>query len=280
MVHPPGAHRAYALTVRARAVVVACGSIHSPALLLRSGVSLPALGRHLALHPATAVLGDMEEPVRPWTGTVQAHYSDQFADLDQGYGFKFETAPMHPSLFALAVPWESGAAHRQAMTRLSQTTLCGILLRDRDGGRVRVDRAGNPIVRYRLSRYDARHLRRAFAAAGELLEAAGAKEISLPLARRVAYRPGPGARARWLAELDRVGSGPNQMLLVTFHQMASCRMGANAKTSVVDARHQVWNVPGLYVADASVFPTASGVNPMLTIMGMAHRAAGLIGAEL
>jgi choline dehydrogenase-like flavoprotein len=280
MVHPPGAHRAYALTVRARAVVVACGSIHSPALLLRSGVSLPALGRHLALHPATAVLGDMDEPVRPWTGTVQAHYSDQFADLDQGYGFKFETAPMHPSLFALAVPWESGAAHRQAMTRLSQTTLCGILLRDRDGGRVRVDRAGNPIVRYRLSRYDARHLRRAFAAAGELLEAAGAKEISLPLARRVAYRPGPGARARWLAELDRVGSGPNQMLLVTFHQMASCRMGANAKTSVVDARHQVWNVPGLYVADASVFPTASGVNPMLTIMGMAHRAAGLIGAEL
>ncbi len=280
LVQPPGAHRGYALTVRAKAVVVACGSIHSPALLLRSGVSLPALGRHLALHPATAVLGDMEEPVRPWTGTVQAHYSDQFADLDQGYGFKFETAPMHPSLFALAVPWESGAAHKQAMTRLSQTTLCGILLRDRDGGRVRVDRAGNPIVRYRLSRYDAGHMRRAFAAAGELLEAAGAKEISLPLARRVAYRPGPGARERWLSELDRVGMGPNQMLLVTFHQMASCRMGASAKTSVVDAQHQVWNVPRLYVADASVFPTSSGVNPMLTIMGMAHRAAGIIGAEL
>ncbi len=70
------------------------------------------------------------------------------------------------------------------------------------------------------------------------------------------------------------------MLLVTFHQMASCRMGASAKTSVVDAHHQVWNVPRLYVADASVFPTSSGVNPMLTIMGMAHRAAGVIAAEL
>ena len=280
LVQAPGAHRAFALTVRARAVVVACGSIHSPALLLRSGIALPALGRHLALHPATAVLGDMEEPVRPWTGTVQAHYSDQFADLDSGYGFKFETAPMHPSLFALAVPWESGDAHRRAMTRLAQTTLCGILLRDREGGRVRVDRAGHPVVRYRLSRYDARHLRRACAAAGELLEAAGAREIWLPLARRVAYRPGPGARARWLAELDRTGWGPNQMLLVTFHQMASCRMGASAKTSVVDAGHQVWGVPQLYVADASVFPTASGVNPMLTIMGVAHRAAGVIGATL
>ncbi|HEY6854042.1 MAG TPA: GMC family oxidoreductase N-terminal domain-containing protein, partial [Gemmatimonadales bacterium] len=43
LVQPPGAHRAYALTVRARAVVVACGSIHSPALLLRSGIALPAL---------------------------------------------------------------------------------------------------------------------------------------------------------------------------------------------------------------------------------------------
>src|SRR6185295_6444332 len=99
----------FALTVRAKAVVVAAGSVHSPALLLRSGVTLPALGRHLALHPATAVLADMGQDVRPWTGTVQAHYSDQFADLDSGYGFKFETAPVHPSLQALAAPWESAA---------------------------------------------------------------------------------------------------------------------------------------------------------------------------
>src|SRR5437870_9818557 len=35
--------------------------IYSPALLLRSGVTLPALGRHLALHPATAVLADRSE---------------------------------------------------------------------------------------------------------------------------------------------------------------------------------------------------------------------------
>src|SRR2546427_4512700 len=81
-----------ALTVRAQAVIVAAGSVHSPAVLLRSGIALPALGHHLALHPATAVLAEMEQEVRPWTGTVQAHYSDQFADLDSGYGFKLETA--------------------------------------------------------------------------------------------------------------------------------------------------------------------------------------------
>jgi long-chain-alcohol oxidase len=272
----------HTLRVLARATVVAAGSIHSPALLLRSGVELPALGRFLALHPATALFGLMDEEVRPWTGALQAHYSDEFADLDQGYGFKFETAPVHPSLAALAFPWESAARHRALMTRLPHSSLVGILLRDRDGGRVRVDRDGNPVVSYRLSDYDAAHLRRAFAAAAELLEAAGAREIWAPHAREVAYRPdeGPGARERWMGRLDAAGFGTNQLLLVTFHQMASCRMGTDHRTSVVNADHQVHGVGALFVADASVFPTSSGVNPMLTIMGIAHRAAQIIAAQV
>jgi long-chain-alcohol oxidase len=271
----------HTLRVKAAAVVVAGGSIHSPALLFRSGLELPALGRHLALHPATAVLADMGEEIRPWTGTVQAHYSDQFADLDGGYGFKLETAPVHPSLQALAVPWESARQHRDQMATLPRTGLAGLLLRDRFGGRVRVDRNGDPVVEYRLSRYDAAHMRSAISAGAELLEAAGAREIWLPLARAVSYRPGSqGARSDWLSRVDAAGWGPNQLLLVTFHQMASCRMGADARTSVVDAEHRVWGVKGLYVADASVFPTASGVNPMLTVMGIAHRAAGAIASHL
>ena len=78
------------------------------------------------------------------------------------------------------------------------------------------------------------------------------------------------------AEADAQGYGPNQVTLVTFHQMASCRMGVDRGTSVVNPEHQVWDVPGLYVTDASTFPTSSGVNPMLTVMGMAHRAAGYV----
>lgn len=271
---------AHTVTVRAQAVVVAAGSIHSPALLLRSGVALPALGHHLALHPATAVLAEMQEDVRPWTGTVQAHYSDQFADLDAGYGFKFETAPLHPSLQALAAPWESAAGHHEIMGTLPKTGLVGILLRDRFGGRVRVDRDGTAVIDYRLSRYDRAHLRRAIAAAAEVLEAAGARKIWLPLARAVTYTPGaPTAREDWMRRVDAAGWGPNELLLVTFHQMASCRMGASARTSVVDAEHRVWGIRGLYVVDASTFPSASGVNPMLTVMAMAHRAAGVIATH-
>ena len=188
---------------------------------------------------------------------------------------------MHPSLFALAVPWESAAQHADAMAALSRTALVAVLLRDREGGRVRVSSDGTPVVSYRLSAYDAAHLRRGLAEGARLLEAAGAQEIWAPHARWIAYRPdGSGsAREHWLEAMDRAGYAPNQIQLATFHQMASCRMGTSPKDSVVSAEHEVWGSPGLYIADASTFPSASGVNPMLTIMGIAHRAAGIVASK-
>ena len=61
--------------------------------------------------------------------------------------------------------------------------------------------------------------------------------------------------------------------------MASCRMGSSARNSVVDAENRVWGMQNVFVADASTFPSASGVNPMLTVMAIAHRAAAFIAAH-
>jgi long-chain-alcohol oxidase len=57
-------------------------------------------------------------------------------------------------------------------------------------------------------------------------------------------------------------------------------MGSNPKTSVVDPRGESWGVGRLYVADASCFPTASGVNPMVTVEALAYVVAGNIGQDL
>jgi len=90
---------AFTLIVRSRAVVAAAGAIATPALLQRSGVRSPAVGRWLRLHPATAVSGIFDETIRPWEGTLQAVYSDEFVDLDgQHFGPKIESAPLHPAL--------------------------------------------------------------------------------------------------------------------------------------------------------------------------------------
>ena len=100
----------HALTSAARAVIAACGAIHTPALLRRSGLQNPNIGKHLKLHPATAVWGIFDEELKPWEGVMQALYSDQHRDLDGGYGVKYETAADHPHLFVPLRPLARRAA--------------------------------------------------------------------------------------------------------------------------------------------------------------------------
>src|SRR3989475_10263372 len=97
---------AFTLIVRSRAVVAAAGAIGTPALLQRSGVRSPAVGRWLRLHPGVAVLGVFDQTLRPWEGSLQAVYSDEWINLDgQYHGVKLESGPMHPAILAHAIPW-------------------------------------------------------------------------------------------------------------------------------------------------------------------------------
>jgi choline dehydrogenase-like flavoprotein len=267
-----------ALTVRAGAVVVACGAIYTPALLARSGFSNPAIGQGLRLHPATAVAGIFPERVEPWTGSIQTRYSDQFADLDEGYGVKFETAPMHFALPASAFGWEGTHRYKQDIAKLGHLSIVGVLLRDRDPGRVDTGRDGRPRVHYELSAFDIAHLREGLRGAARVLAAAGAHELFTVQQPPARCRPGAGD---WLgtlgAAMDARGYGRCRMSFITFHQMGSCAMGADPETSVVGESGETHDVQGLYVADASTFPASSGVNPMITIMAVAdHVARGML----
>ena len=273
-------------TVRARAVIVSCGAIHTPALLKRSGLQNPNIGKHLRLHPATAVFGVFDEQLKSWEGVMQALYSDQMRNLDDGYGLKFETAANHPHLFIQFAPWRGAREHLELMQALSNSVPIGVLLRDRDGGEVRVGRDGQPVVRYKLSAYDAGHLRTGIDGAAQILEAAGARRIFSSHAKWVSYDVdggGPGAaerRAQFIADADGAGYGPGQVGLGSFHIMASARMGGSPATSACDPTGQTWDVRGLYVMDGSSFPTASGVNPQISIQAIAHMNARALAARL
>jgi long-chain-alcohol oxidase len=271
---------AFTLLVRSKAVIACAGSIGTPALLMKSGVRAPAVGRYLRLHPATAVSGIFDESIRPWEGTLQALYSDQFIDLDgQHYGPKIESAPLHPALLAQVTPWRRPDQYGRLMRALPNMSLAGILLRDSGSGRVTV-KDGTARVHYRLSRNDTAHMRKGIEAGARILEAAGAKEVYTSQSEYVSYRPGQrGGIDAFMAEVDRHGYGSGQMAYVSFHQMGSCRMGIDPATSVIGADHQAHAVKGLFVADGSAFPSASGVNPMITIMAMAQRASRYIAAQ-
>ena len=138
---------------------------------------------------------------------------------------------------------------------------------------------GTSRVDYRLSRQDLAHMRKGIEVGVRILEAAGAKEIFTSQSAYVAYRPGQrGGIEAYMNEVDRNGYATGQMGYVSFHQMGSCRMGNDPATSVIGPDHQAHAVKGLFVADGSAFPSASGVNPMITIMAMAHRASRFIAA--
>jgi choline dehydrogenase-like flavoprotein len=287
---PRPAHAAqpggYRLSVRAPLVVVAGGAIQSPALLLRSGLRQPALGRNLYLHPATVMIARFDHDIAGWSGPLQTAHSDEFADLDgAGYGFKFETTPVYPGLAAAAAPWDSGAGFKRLMLAIKQAASLLVLVRDRDTGHIALDRWGNPRIHYHLGAHDARHLLRGCKEGARLLLAAGAREVftlhtrTTRILRTGAAEPSPEAWARFDAAVDRQGAGPNRLGVFSAHQMGTCRMGADPATSVVDSTGAVYGVRGLYVADGSIFPLSSGVNPMITIMGLAHWIGRRLAAQ-
>lgn len=263
-----------ALTVRAKAVIAAAGALQTPTLLLRSGLTNPAIGRYLRLHPSTGVSGMLREDAEPFSGPVQTRYSEQFANLHDGYGFRFEGVTIHPGTLGFGMPWSSGRQHKELMHRYRRIVPLGIMVRDRESGRVTIDKHGQAVIDYRLAPFDRTHLHQSVAAATQVLEAMDAEEIIAPTAEWLSYRPGgAGSRENFLRKVEATGYRPNSFGLITYHQMGSCRMGRDPRTSVINEHNESHEVRGLFVTDASTFPTASGVNPMLTIMSIAHQAA-------
>jgi choline dehydrogenase-like flavoprotein len=276
---------------RAKTVVVAGGALRTPLLLHASGIAHPHLGRHLRLHPVAVVAARMPERVEMWCGPTQAARSLEFwqpggPDADgigpAHGGFVIESAPPHPGLLASALPWSGADAGATVMgTAAWLVPLLGIV-RDTGSGRVRWTRHRRERIDYRLSADDARTARRALVELARLARAAGAKEmlaIAQPALDHQLDGDTPGRWTAYLRRLARVDAGPNRLALFSAHQMGTARAGASASDHPCDPHGRVRAdqsgklVDGLYVADASLFPSASGVNPMLTVMTLAERTA-------
>lgn len=246
------------LFVDAPQIVVAAGTVHTPILLARSGLGGRSgeLGRNLSLHPATAAFALMDEVVDMARGVPQSFYVDEFARE----GIVFEGVAGPPAYAAASLPL-SGARHEQAMASYRHLAQFGLMVSDSSRGRVHAV-AGRPLIRYDLGEDDVAKVRRGLARMRELFEAAGAREVYLPLPEGVEPH---AARAR-------------DLKLMAFHPLGTARAHADPARGVVDGALRLHGVEGVHVADGSVVPSALGVNPQLTIMALATRLAfGLLG---
>ena len=228
-----------AVTVRARQVVLAAGALRSPSVLQRSGLTHPAIGRHLRLHPVTVVAGRMPFPVEMWRGPLQAARSLEFLDDEPGRnGYAIEAAPGHAGLLALALPWEGTEAHAGDMREARHLTPLIAVTRDGGEGRATLTRAGNVRLDYRLDATGVATLRHAAVRLAMLARAGGASDILVAATPALWFRSGSGSAGRddaaFSRYLDRVASldlAPNRATIFSAHQMGSVRMGADPARS-------------------------------------------------
>jgi choline dehydrogenase-like flavoprotein len=266
------------VTVRCPRVVVAAGALESPALLLRSGIGGPAVGRGLRIHPVAAVYGVYESEQRGWWGAPQTVVCDEFADAEDGHGFLVECVQYAPGLTASSLPWRSGRQHKEAMVQLRNASTFIFLIRDRGEGRVTVDAAGEAVHSYRVEdELDQRNFRRGLASLARLHEAAGAREVHALNRALLTWRRGEDLD-RFVADLQAAPIRPDALPIFSAHQTGSCRMGQDPATSVANPWGELHDCRGVWIGDGSAFPSATGVNPMVTIMALARRTALAIRA--
>lgn len=259
--------------ITAPTVVVAAGSLETPALLLRSGIGGPAVGTTLRLHPASLVSGIYDEPQDPWYGPAMAGVMNEFADADSGYGFLIEAVQHFPGLFSSIVPWLGGAAHKELAVQYRNRVDWVALVKDRGVGAVTIDENGEAVHTYPFDdELDRKHLREGLVAAIRMQEAAGANQIYVAGQRFAPWQRGEDLDA-YIERVNAIPIGPGGTPVFSAHQMCSAPLGADPATSVAKPSGELHDTRGVWIADASGMPTCSGVNPMITTMALARRTA-------
>lgn len=261
------------LRIRARAVVLACGSIRSPLMLLDNGIRLPQIGRNLSLHPAMGLSVMCPEDMQPW-GAVPQGYG--FGGMP-GFGpdeIKFEGYYLPPAYAAASFP-RVGEPLRRWTDNHRRVGQFGFMIKDQSVGSVRRDQDGKPLIRYDLTQRGRESLSRGAAILAEVLLRGGGTEVYTGIRSRPFVKT--------IAQAQALASHPaaaKDFSLLGAHPLGTCRIGATPDEGVVDPEHRVFGTENLYVIDGSSVPSSLGVNPQVTIMALALRAGGLLADRL
>lgn len=262
----PGGHA----SVRARAVVLSAGTLETAPLLSRHDIGGDQVGRNVWVHPSVALSAVFDHPIDGHRHVPQPHASD--AMLEQGVLLIASQAAA--GLLPVVLPY-AGRPLVEAMAHASHTATIGALIEDTGAGGAILKGRGRRLVHYAFDAEARRRLHRGLRAAGELCWAAGARTIhpatfgARPITSRAAWNRAAHSPL-----------APADYSLVSYHPLGACRMAIDPARGVVGPDHEVFGTRDLFVMDGSVFPGPLGVNPQVTIMALAWRAARRLGDRL
>ena len=261
----------YSVDISAKVVVLSCGALHTPSLLLKNGIANKSgkVGKHLKLHLAARTIGIFDEVIDAHRGVCQNLYIDDY--LDQG--IMLEATFTGP---ASQVPGTIGIGQDlwDIVKQYRHIASLGIMISEKTEGRVRADDNGDPVMTFHIGQEDARTLQKAMLVADRVLFAAGAKKVmngnlAMPVINTVTE----------LEDFSAQKTRASDYLLMAFHPQGTCRMGTDPKKSVVNGEGRSHDIENLYIADASVFPTSLGVNPQETIWAVSSKISEGIAAD-
>jgi len=259
------------LRVRAKAVVLACGTLHTPALLMRNGLlrGSKELGRNLTLHPASSAWARFDERIDGWAAVPQGYGVEEF--LSEGIRFEGAFVPLELAAAGLA---RVGPSWTEIIDHFDEMACFGFMIADTSRGRVTLAKDGSPRMHYVLNDTDRRKVIRGHGLLARLFLAAGARTVYPGLMKHEVLHD--------LADVERLErDGPRTLAtrhldLSAYHPLGTCRMGADPRRSVVGPTQETHEVPHLFIADGSVVNGPLGVNPQITIMSLSERASAFV----
>lgn len=250
------------MELSARHVVLAAGAIHTPHLLARSGLGGPGVGHALRMHPTVKAVAVFDGIATRYDEVAATQVREFSPEITIGH------AASRPGLIALGMAYHgdrvSSLEGQWDTASVYYASTCG----EGSGGVSTVNRLPDPVVRYRLAAGEAAALASGMGRLLHVLLAAGARRIYPSFAGAPVVSDEAGI-ADAMGRFD-IRRAP----LMTVHLCGSVPLGASGgRPSAVDPWGRLLAEPRVSVNDASLIPSAPGVNPQGLVTAMALRNA-------
>lgn len=260
------------ITAKAPIVVLACGTINTPLMLMKNkiGNSSGQLGKNLSIHPASGCLAVTDEKMEWWKTIPQGYSVEEFKD--EGIVLEGAQIPLD-MLASFFMP--VGKPLQEMLKNIANLSLFGFMIRDTSRGAVLPSKSRIPIITYYLNRFDQGQIIKGVEILSRIFLEADVKKIIAPI-------------FGWDAIFNKSDLAKNMkkkvrawdMDLTAYHPLGTCHMGGNPKKHVTDPYGELYDQKNLFICDGSVVPPAIGVNPQITISTLATRTADYINERL